>query len=548
MAEQQALTTTASASAPAAPLAGRLAAISHFARQPAIVRALPLLAGMSAISVAALAYMAFQSGPQAPLFAGLADADKAAIAESLNAAGLSYTIDPATGTLSVDAAKVHEARMLLAGQGLPKAAPSGNAMIMAMPMGASRAVEGDTLRSAREADLARSIEAIDAVAVAKVHIATPEPSPFVRDSKPAKASVMLTLRAGRTLSEGQVQAIRFLVASSVPGMNAEQVSVIDQRGVLLSSTASSTDLTMFQLQMKIEDRLRAAVDALFGPMLGAGNYSVEVHADVDMTESQATRETYPENDRAIRQEQMVKSVSGQVSPTAAGIPGALSNQPPPATELTTTPPEPGTAAVETEQQSNENVSRAYEVGREIAVTHQPQGRIRRISVAVALNQGAKPFTREDLAKFDALVKGAVGFEAERGDVVAIDQRPFSKVEQVEPPVWEHPWFMPILQQAGALLAAVLAFFFIGRPLIRQAKQRAAARLEHQAVLEESLMRVSTTGAGTGERLGSSAITLEMIEAAPSYDARAKLVRAFVRQNPERAAMVVRQLIQEDKRA
>src|SRR5690606_6916026 len=187
--------------------------------------------------------------------------------------------------------------------------------------------------------LSRTIETIDAVKSARVHVAAAEPSLFVRDDKPATASVMLTLQNGRSLSDGQVQAIRFLVASSVPGMNADQVSVIDQRGALLSDTASGSDMKAFRLQLQIEDRFRRALDTLLGPMLGAGNYTVEVHADVDMSESQATRESFPENDHALTSERITRSTSGTSAP-AVGIPGALSNQPPQATTVTAEGPQP----------------------------------------------------------------------------------------------------------------------------------------------------------------------------------------------------------------
>lgn len=530
---------------PAPVLGGRLAPFKQFAQQPAVQRALPAVATTAAIGIAALAWFLTQSAPQTQLFAGLEDADKASVAEALQAQGIGHAIDPATGALTVDSDKVHQARIALAGQGLPKAQPSGDSMIAALPMGSSRAIEGETLRGAREADLARTIEAIDAVRTARVHIAAAEPSLFVRDDKPATASVMLTLQNGRALSDGQVQAIRFLVASSVPGMNADQVSVIDQRGALLSDTATSTDMKAFQLQMQVEDRFRRALDTLLRPMLGAGNYSVEVHADVDMSESQATRETFPENDRALRSEQITRSASGQNSAPAVGIPGALSNQPPPASTVTTTAPVPSAPPASVpETQSNENAARAYEVGREISVTHQPQGRLKRVSVAVALNQGKKALTQADMTKIDALVKGAVGFDAARGDQVAISQRPFVQAEDAAPAFYDQSWFMPIVKQVGAILAALLAFLFIGRPLIRSAKERAAARAEQNAELEQSLL------AATASRpaLSTREITLEMIEAAPSYEARANLVRAFVRQDSARAALVVRHLMQEGARA
>jgi flagellar M-ring protein FliF len=546
MAEAQLLAPVADTNRlPLPAMGGRFAPVQQFVRQPAVQRALPAIATTTAIGLAALAYFMTQSAPQAQLFAGLDDSDKAAVADALQSQGIGHTIDPTTGALTVDADKLYQARIALAGQGLPKAQPSGDSLIASLPMGSSRAIEGETLRSAREADLSRTIETIDAVKTARVHIAAAEPSLFVRDDKPATASVMLTLQNGRSLSDAQVQGIRFLVASSVPGMNADEVQVIDQRGALLSDGASSGDMKSFQLQMQMEDRFRRALETLLGPMLGSGNYSVEVHADVDMSESQATRESFPENDRALRTEQVSRVVSGQSTPPAVGIPGALSNQPPQATTVTNNAPAPTPAgAPTTDTQSNENSARAYEVGREISVTHQPQGRLKRLSIAVALNQGQKALTQADLAKIEGLVKGAVGYDQTRGDVVAISQRPFAKVDDVAPAFYDQPWFMPLAKQIGAVLAALLAFLFIGRPMIKSAKQRAAARAERDAEIEQSLLTATENRAALDAPRGGSAITLEMIEAAPSYEARANLVRAFVRQDSARAALVVRQLMQE----
>src|SRR3990167_1879888 len=552
MAETQILTPVDDGSAnrlPAPVLGGRLAPLTGFMRQPAVQRALPAIAMTSAIGIAALAYFTMQTAPQAQLFAGLDDSDKAAVADALQTQGIAHSIDPTTGALTVDASKLHAARIALAGQGLPKAAPSGDSLIAALPMGSSRAIEGEALRSAREADLSRTIETIDAVKSARVHVAAAEPSLFVREDKPATASVMLTLQNGRSLSDGQVQAIRFLVASSIPGMNADQVSVIDQRGALLSDTASGSDMKAFQLQLQVEDRFRRALDTLLGPMLGAGNYTVEVHADVDMSESQATRESFPENDRALTSEQITRSTSGTSNAPAVGIPGALSNQPPQATTIAATGPQPVPAGAPPAPgtESNENAARAYEVGREISVTHSPQGKLRRVSVAVALHQGKKALTQADLTKIDALVKGAIGYDATRGDLGAINQSPFAKVEDSAPAFYDRGWFMPLGQQVGAILAALLAFLFIGRPMIRAAKERAAKRAEQNQALEASLL-AATDRPALANGQGGREITLEMIEQAPSYETRANLVRAFVRQDSARAALVVRHLMQEGARA
>jgi flagellar M-ring protein FliF len=507
--------------------------------QPAVRRALPGLALTGALGLAALTYFALSTPAQAPLFQGLAEADKAAVADALQASGISYSLDPGTGAISVDAGNLHEARMLLAGQGLPKAQPSGDAMVASLPMGSSRAVEGETLRGAREADLARTIEAIDAVKSARVHLATPEASVFVRESKEPAASVMLTLQQGRSLSAAQVRAIRHLVASSVPNMSAEDVSIIDQSGALLSFDQTSADDRMFQLQMQMEERYRQAVIALLTPIAGSGNFSVEVHADVDASESQSTRETYPENDRALRSEEGNRSISSAAE-AAGGIPGAMANQPPPANAVVDQPREAGAVGT-SPRQSEETYNRSFDVGREIAVTHNPQGGLRRLSVAVALRdgKGAQKRTPAEVAALENLVKGAVGFKAERGDVVAISARPFAEEAEVVVNFWDGPGFFPLVQQVGALLAALLAFFVIGRPLVKAVKARMAASKE-LAETEQKLMQAAAKQEAS--RPANGTVTIDMIESAPSYEARAQLVRAFVRQDPQRAALVVRQML------
>src|SRR6218665_3685098 len=168
---------------PVPAMGSRFAPVQQFVRQPAVQRALPMIATTTAIGIAALAYFTMQSAPQAQLFAGLDDTDKSAVADALQSQGIGHTIDPTTGALTVDADKLHQARIALAGQGLPKAAPSGDSLIAALPMGSSRAIEGEALRSAREADLSRTIETIDAVKSARVHVAAAEPSLFVREDK-----------------------------------------------------------------------------------------------------------------------------------------------------------------------------------------------------------------------------------------------------------------------------------------------------------------------------------------------------------------------------
>jgi flagellar M-ring protein FliF len=515
------------------------AGLTQFTSQPAFKRALPGIALLGAGVLAYGAYTTLNAPTQVSVFQGLADADKSAVADALQASGMAYSIDSASGAVEVGEDDVHKARMLLAAQGLPKAAPAGDTLRASMPMGSSRAVEGETLRGAREADLARTIEAIDAVKTARIHLATPEPSVFVRENAAPAASVMLTLQQGRSLSEAQVRAIRHLVASSVPGLSPEQVSVIDQSGALLSQDEAGADNRNFQLQLQMEDRYRQALTGLLGPMLGQGNYSVEVHADIDLEESQSTRETYPKDDKALRREEGNSSTSPSSSSSQAiGIPGALSNQPPPASQLTTTPPAPNAPvpSVSAQGSTEENYTRSFDVGREISVTHKPQGRLARLSVAVALRdvKGAKPRSAAEITAIGDLVKGAVGYDQVRGDVVAISSRKFIETPEIQTSWTDAPWLMPLIRQAGALLGGLLVLIFIGRPMLKLLRNKSAPN--DTAEIEQQLMSATENS--------SRQVTLEMIEAAPSYEARANLVRSFVGQDAERAALVVRQLMQE----
>ncbi len=554
MAEQEILSPDGTRSLSRQPqmLSGRLDGLRGLTQQPAFQRALPAMGMLGAVSLAALAWWALQSPAQMPLFQGLTDADKSAVADALGTSGIAYTIDRTSGAIQVGEDELHKARMILAGQGLPKAAPAGDALIAALPMGSSRAVEGETLRGAREADLARTIEAIDAVKTARIHLATPEPSVFVRDNSAPAASVMLTLQQGRTLSDAQVRAIRHLVASSIAGMSPEQVSIVDQTGALLSQQEANGNNRNFQLQLQMEERFRQALVALLAPIIGQGNFTVEVHADVEQSESQSTRETYPKDDQALRREEGNRSNgSGGDNANAGGIPGALANQPPPATQVATTPTTPQAApAGQPSNQSTETYARSFDVGREISVTHNPQGRLTRLTVAVALRdtKGAKPRTPAEIAAIDGLIKGAVGFNATRGDVVALSARPFAETVIEPVALWDKPWVITIARQVGGLLAGLLIFFFLGRPLIKMLRSKGAARAEQNQALEQQLLAETKAGRRASTPQADGEITLDMIEAAPSYEARANLVRAFVAQNPERAALVVRQLMQERSNA
>jgi flagellar M-ring protein FliF len=527
--------------------------------QPAVVKSFPALAFLALAGVAALLWMTFTAAPSRDLFRGLPDEDKAAVTEALRGAGIDYEIDSGSGALTVPGDSYYEAKMLLAAQGLPKSAPDGAEMISSLPLGASRAVETERLRSARELDLARTIEAIDAVQKARVHLAVEQPSAFLRERTKPAASVLLTLAAGRTLGDQQVQAIVNLVASSVPGMTPDGVSVADQNGRLLSQQggggSSAEAERQVAIQAKIEERYRQSIETLLTPILGAGNFTAQVHADVDFSETQATREGFPKEASTLRAEQGAFELAGEGQRGVGGIPGALSNQPPPAAQVAiapggaVTPPVAGatdSAAIDAAKR-NESYSRNFAVGREVSVTRQQTGTVKRISVAVVLKnpEGAKPRNAQEIATFENLVKGAVGYDQTRGDVVALSSKSFAAVEEPVENWWEAGWVMLVVRNLTALLIAALVVFGFGRPLMKKLGGGFGKRVANPAVKAGVPGEIAAAIAHEARTSPDTRITLEMIETANSYETRAALIRNFVRQDPARAALVVRDLIKSD---
>ncbi len=542
------------------------ARFTGFMRQPAVAKSLPLLGLLGVVATAGAAWLALREPPQRDLFRGLPDADKSAVAQVLDQSGLAYDFDK-SGAMTVAEDDYFKAKMMLAAQGLPKSAPDGNSMIDSLPMGASRAVEGEKLRSAREMDLARTIEAIDSVDSAKVHLAVEPPSVFLRDRAKPSASIMLRLASGRTLTDAQVSAIVHLVASSVPELSPDQISLVDQNGRLLSNNdGNAADDRQLAVQSKIEDRYRQSVIALLTPILGNGKFSTEVRAELSFAERQATRETYPQDEARLRTEQgtWASDPRGQgAGGEAGGIPGALSNQAPVNPTVTQTNPNgqavsqgtqasqpatPASAPMKTEETFN----RSFELGREVSVTRDAVGTVKRLSVAVALDTGAdgKPRSAQEIAALEALVKGAVGFDQARGDVVALSSRSFVKAEEVTAPWYEADWISPLVRNLSALAVALLVIFGIGRPLLkrRAAAQDAAASnmtANGQKIGREISTEIGRQSPSVADPAGT--VTLDMISSTYDYAQRADLIRNFVKQDPDRAALVVRDLLKEGKK-
>ncbi|KPF87535.1 flagellar basal-body MS-ring/collar protein FliF [Novosphingobium sp. AAP93] len=451
-----------------------MARAGAFIGQPPVRRALPWFAGVSAAGLTALLYMTMAPAPQRVLYSDLSDSERAQVVAALDKASIAYSIDNSTGAVSVGENDLYKARMVAASDGAIATPETGPQMLDKLPMGASRTLEGERLLAARERELELTIMQIDGVEAVRVHLAEPERSVFVRDNAAPTASVMVKLARGRQLADSQVSAIVNLVAGSVPSLSVDAVKVIDQHGRLLSS-GTDGDTDRLDLQSRMEEKLRTQVSQLLTPMLGEGNFSSEIQVDLDMDQLTSARESY-DKQGVVRSETQSASQGGGAA-SAVGVPGVLSNTPPPPTTAQpgapgaqpTPAPTPSPSATPAAGESSS--ARTYELGREVAVTNQTPGKIKRLSVAVALSGAimakAKP---AEIDQIKQLVAAAVGADTARGDQVAVVVRNFSPVAVTPPAFWETPWFAMIVRNVVALLAVLLTLLLGVRPLIKALKR------------------------------------------------------------------------------
>lgn len=546
--------------------------------QPAIRRSLPMILMVGLIASAALAWFMLSTPTQKTLFTGLPDSDKSQVMAALKTGGITGRIDEATDALTVNEDDYSKARMLLAGQGLPKAAPGGYAILDNLPMGVSRAVEGERLRQARETELARSIQDIDAVAEARVHLAVPENTVFVRDNAAPSASVIVKLQAGRALSDAQVSSIVNLVASSVPGMKPDDVTIVDQMGALLSKPGAGSDSNdvAVRYQRQVEQKYREQLTQLLTPLVGAGNFTAEVTADVNLDDTSSTRESY-DKAGALRAEQGNWTNKDAPSPQApGGIPGALSNTPPPPTTVATPTPTPtpapgatpaagaagappaaaGAAAspvMPDTAKASDSYARAYDLGREVSVTRNAPGALRRLSVAVVLRdiEGSKPRSPVEMQQITQLVNSAVGANSARGDQVTVISRRFAAAPDLGggQPWYESGWLAMVLRNVTAIVIALLVLMLGVRPLSKalMKKRDDAGRGAAGRDLNATFGIGSPMAPGTGSGPNGQPVSIDALESAQNFDDRIGMVRGFTRDNPTRAALAVRDMIKSDAR-
>jgi flagellar M-ring protein FliF len=545
------------------------------------LKPLLLLVGIAMAVAAGVTVVLWSRGPTySMLYANLGTQDQAQITQALDAAQIPYRMAPGSNAIEVPAERLNDARLKLAGQGLPEGG-GGFAMLDKDPgFGVSQFMENARYQHALEAELARTIAALRPVEGARVHLAVPRQSAFVRDHKGASASVFLQLKQGRRLEQEQIQAIVNLVASSIPDLEANQVTVIDQQGRLLSSPEGHDQFAIreqqYDLIHRLEDDYAQRIEALLLPLVGPGRVRAQVVAQMDMAVTEEAHEQYKPDSQIVRSEQTSESITKDGS-GSQGVPGALSNQPPAAgvaqppasaapaaakpagasgtAGAAATSAVAGTTGVGVTDNTSKQSTKNYEIDRTLAYTRQPAGRLRRVTVAVLIDNmrtvgkdgkpKETPLSKEQLDHVNQLVKDAVGYDEARGDSVNVVNASFTQEaaapasdgELESPKIWESPVFLEVAKIVGGLVVLLVLVLSVLRPLIKNligptAHQMSVAVLPRAGSGKEPIAPPALPGAAQAA-------------AAVSHEQQVMQARTLVNQDPKRVAQVVRGWVAKD---
>ncbi|MGA2841696.1 MAG: flagellar basal-body MS-ring/collar protein FliF [Steroidobacteraceae bacterium] len=520
-----------------------------------------LLAGVAAAVAAAIWLVLWSQGQNyTVLYGQLSERESGQVMDALTAAGIEFKLNP-SGAVSVPESKVQEARIRLASQGLPQSDSMGIEMIQKdSALGTSSMMETARYQSVLETELARTIIKVQGVQSARVHLALPKASVFLRDARKATASVMLQLYPGRRLEPGQVAAIVHLVASSVPELGPSDVTVVDQAGSLLNSPDESAEAAaatrQFEHTRKLEETYQRRIIELLEPIVGAGRVRATVTADLDFTQTEETHENYDPQKTAVRSEQ-TSSDMRKAADGAEGIPGALSNQPPgtsgapvlPGAAATPGSPANGqTAAGAGPSSSSSRSTRNFEVDRTLSYVKQPTGNLKRLSVGVVFDDWQKvgddgkvttsPMSDADIKRFAQLVKESIGLKDDRGDKLDVINQAF-KTNPPIPPVdglqlWQQPWVAQLAKQIVGVGLVLMVALLVLRPLMKS--------------LTKSAGRVVSTSGGAeldGDKVSLSGGAANAIKLQPSFEQQIAAARTLVGQDPRRAAQVVKDWVAAD---
>ncbi|HQN64395.1 MAG TPA: flagellar basal-body MS-ring/collar protein FliF [Methylophilus sp.] len=514
-----------------------------------------LLAGAAAvIAVMAVFWMWSQQPDYRVLFSNYSDKDGGAIVASLEKMNVPYKFSDSGAAILVPAAQVHQARLKLASEGLPKGGNIGFELLENQKFGVSQFVEQVNFQRALEGELERSIQSIGAVDVARIHLAIPKPTVFVRDQLKPTASVLLNLRAGRTLDQQQVSAIVHLVASSVPDLPTSNVTVVDQNGNLLSDLSkkpgvNNLDPDQLKYVEELQQNIAKRVEAIIAPIVGAKNVHAEASAEVDFSTQEQAAETYKPNQKteeaAIRSMQVNESNSNNGDAGATGVPGALSNQPPaPATAPVATTsnatPDANTTASSNISPFNtqKNMTTNFEVDKTVRYVQQPMGGIKRLTVAVVVNNievtdktgkvSNRPLTEAEKKQINDLAMQAMGFNKERGDSLTVVNSSFAgeKPEVLkEIPVWKQPETIEYGKDALRFIVGMVVLMMLYKKVLKP-------------MLSKLGQPLTLRGPSPSPELGNS--QQQVIEATPlnGYEQNLGAARQIAMTNPKMVANVV----------
>ncbi len=470
-----------------------------------------------------------------------------AVVQSLQKSGIVYELADGSGTVLVPADQVHEARLKLAGEGLPKGVGAGFELLDSQKgFGVSQFMENARYQRALEGELAQTIASISSVRAARVHLAIPKQTAFVRSQKKPTASVMVDLYAGRGLDEGQVAAIGHMVAASIPNLDVDQITIVDQQGRLLTQPDAGDDMrltaTQFDYRKRIEAYYTKRIEDIVTPIAGLGAVKAQVNADLDFTVTEETQESFNPNPPAVRSEQTVdeKSLSSQ---SAGGVPGSLSNQ----------APSTGAAAQSADAaapagSSVQRTTRNYEIDKTISHTKRNGAAIKRLSTAVVIDDRAtvnedgdtvrEPLSEDDLLRITNLVKEAIGFDAERGDSVNVINQSFTlppePEELPEPTMLEQLNIWDIAKQALGIGIVLFLIMGVLRPVLRELAAKGKA-LPHALPQGEGQMAEDQLTLSGGVRSAA----LPAGGGGGNYDSNLNMARTLTSQDPRRTAQVVR---------
>jgi flagellar M-ring protein FliF len=553
----------------------RMDSLKSLAQTPA-ARQIFMLAGIAgAVAIGIAAVMWSRAPNYGLLYGGLEQKDAAAVTQALQAGNTPYTLSTDGSSIFVPAADVAGVRLKLAGQGLPQGSGASALPQADSPFGMSDMAERSRYQSMLESDLSSTIAGLQSIRAARVHLALPKPSAFVRDNKPASASVVVSLYPGRQLDQGQVAAIVHLVAASVPDLDTRQVSVIDQGGNLLTvsdpDSASAIGDSRLRLSNRIEATYTQRVEDLLTPLVGAGKVRAQVFADLDFSQTEKASETFNHDNPALRSEQ-TNSETRTDAANNGGVPGALSNQPPnTGANATAANPAAGGAAgakpgqnaatqtAQTPTQQTQSATRNFELDRTVSHVTDPAGKVARLSVAVVVDNKqvpdkdgkskSVPFTTEEIARLTELTKNAVGFSAARGDSVSVINEAFHGVtaedEPQSTPFWERPGMLDLIKQGLGVMIALVVGFFVLRPILKGLLKPAPMMMNNVALAGPmptvSVMvdddDMTPDRVSTSPQLGSPALL--------AYEQKVSLAKRMAAENPKQVAQVVKSWVSDD---